>query len=599
MKARRYAVIASLVVVALLIGTGMSVAIGSNSMTSTSFAQGVSDFWSLTGNAGTTAGVNFLGTTDDEPLELHVNGQRALRIEPGVIPNMLGGPNGVGADIIGATISGGGDAFEAGIADCSLNSVTGDLGTIVGGAGNIAGGRSFVGGGLCNEAPSEDSVISGGNENLADGRVSTIGGGANNSAGAFFSTVGGGFRNSVQGEGATVSGGRENTASGRDSTVGGGHVNNASGDHSTIAGGSTNESRGKWSAIGGGLRNFAGGGDFATVSGGSENIANSSGATVGGGSQNQAQGDHSTVSGGQGNIATGEEFNTVGGGFNNFANGSPSTVAGGYENRAEGLHVTIAGGRDNVARGGTGATIGGGQSNRADGENATVSGGFKNSANGDFSFAAGRRAKVDADHDGTFLFADSNNLDFNSAAANEFAGRATGGVRFVTAIDGDGNPTAGVQLAPGDSAWSALSDRNAKANFAPVDGRDILERLSSIPVETWNYQSQDPSIRHIGPMAQDFHAAFGVGGDDRRINTVDADGVSLAAIQGLYEIVQEKDAEIAALESRIAALEEDSGAQTTLFPFSASVIWTLAGSLGMLLVTPGLILSYRRMKRDK
>ena len=101
----------------------------------------------------------------------------------------------------------------------------------------------------------------------------------------------------------------------------------------------------------------------------------------------------------------------------------------------------------------------------------------------------------------------------------------------------------------------ALSDRDAKANFAPVDGRKLLERLTAISIETWNYKAQDASIRHIGPMAQDFHEAFGVGEDERHITTIDADGVALAAIQGLYEIVKEKDARIAALEARLAALE--------------------------------------------
>jgi hypothetical protein len=172
-----------------------------------------------------------------------------------------------------------------------------------------------------------------------------------------------------------------------------------------------------------------------------------------------------------------------------------------------------------------------------------------------------------------------------------------------------------VRLDPGDSQWKALSDRNAKENFVSVDGRDILERLGGIPIETWNYKTQDPSIRHIGPMAQDFHAAFNVGTDDKHIGTVDADGVALAAIQGLYGIVQEKDAqikaqqqqiaalqeekdaEIAALQARIVALEEAKDVQTGLLPFSASLMWMLAGSLGLVLVTPGLVLGYRQVRR--
>ncbi|NCC53423.1 MAG: hypothetical protein EOM20_19730 [Spartobacteria bacterium] len=79
-------------------------------------------------------------------------------------------------------------------------------------------------------------------------------------------------------------------------------------------------------------------------------------------------------------------------------------------------------------------------------------------------------------------------------------------------------------------------------------------------------EERTPSITHIGPMAQDFYTAFAVGDDDHYITTSDADGVALAAIQGLYEIIRKKDAEIttlrnekaseiAALQSRLAALE--------------------------------------------
>ena len=95
----------------------------------------------------------------------------------------------------------------------------------------------------------------------------------------------------------------------------------------------------------------------------------------------------------------------------------------------------------------------------------------------------------------------------------------------------------------------------SKENFASTDGREVLDRLAAIPVATWNYKSEDPSIRHIGPVAQDFYAAFGVGEDDKHIATIDADGVALAAIQGLYRVVQEQDARIAGLEARLASQE--------------------------------------------
>jgi hypothetical protein len=71
----------------------------------------------------------------------------------------------------------------------------------------------------------------------------------------------------------------------------------------------------------------------------------------------------------------------------------------------------------------------------------------------------------------------------------------------------------------------------------------------------WSYKAQDPTIRHIGPTAQEFKAAFQVGEDDRHISTVDADGVALAAIQGLYKVLKEKDAEIAELKKSVRSLE--------------------------------------------
>ena len=70
-------------------------------------------------------------------------------------------------------------------------------------------------------------------------------------------------------------------------------------------------------------------------------------------------------------------------------------------------------------------------------------------------------------------------------------------------------------------------------------------------IATWNWKSQDAGIRHMGPMAQDFYAAFGLGETDKGISTVDGQGVALAAIQGLYQVVQEKDASIEALKAQI------------------------------------------------
>jgi hypothetical protein len=129
------------------------------------------------------------------------------------------------------------------------------------------------------------------------------------------------------------------------------------------------------------------------------------------------------------------------------------------------------------------------------------------------------------------------------------------------------------------------SDRNIKENLSPVSGKEVLDRLDSIPISTWNYKTQDAAARHMGPMAQDFYAAFGLGDDEHSISVVDANGVSLAAIQGLYRLLQEKDAQIvsqqrqiAELETRITALEATTSSKTT-----SSQPWQSALLLGAVL----------------
>lgn len=75
----------------------------------------------------------------------------------------------------------------------------------------------------------------------------------------------------------------------------------------------------------------------------------------------------------------------------------------------------------------------------------------------------------------------------------------------------------------------------------------MLEKLAEVPVSTWNYKAEGVSVRHIGPMAQDLYAAFKLGGSEEAISTTDGDGLSLAAIQGLYAMVKDKEADMAAI----------------------------------------------------
>ena len=107
------------------------------------------------------------------------------------------------------------------------------------------------------------------------------------------------------------------------------------------------------------------------------------------------------------------------------------------------------------------------------------------------------------------------------------------------------------------------SDRNIKENFEAVDCNEILAKVSELPVTTWNYKHDEDEVRHIGPVAQDFRAAFGLGHDDVSITTLDTDGVALASIKALNKKLEEKEATIAELRGqldennrRLQALEE-------------------------------------------
>ena len=105
------------------------------------------------------------------------------------------------------------------------------------------------------------------------------------------------------------------------------------------------------------------------------------------------------------------------------------------------------------------------------------------------------------------------------------------------------------------------SSRDLKTGFASLDPRDVLARVSALPLSLWSYKTES-SVRHVGPMAEDFHEAFGLGADDKHIAPGDQAGVALLAVQGLNQVVQDKAYEIAALRrentdlaKRIEALE--------------------------------------------
>ncbi len=91
-----------------------------------------------------------------------------------------------------------------------------------------------------------------------------------------------------------------------------------------------------------------------------------------------------------------------------------------------------------------------------------------------------------------------------------------------------------------------------KENIRHVDVEAILNKVINLPISTWNYTRDPNDTTHMGPMAQDFHAAFGLGSCDKSIAGMDKDGVALAAIQGLNQKLEAKEKTIEQLQETLA-----------------------------------------------
>ena len=98
------------------------------------------------------------------------------------------------------------------------------------------------------------------------------------------------------------------------------------------------------------------------------------------------------------------------------------------------------------------------------------------------------------------------------------------------------------------------SDRNSKTGFAELDHEALLAKVAALDITEWSFLAEPNGVRHIGPMAQDFHALFGLGEREDRIAPLDTSGVALAAVQGLQKELAERDAQIAELTARVEAL---------------------------------------------
>ncbi len=258
-------------------------------------------------------------------------------------------------------------------------------------------------------------------------------------------------------------------------------------------------------------------------------------------------------------------------GTNNVAKGNGS-IALGNNNKPNGDY-SMAVGANNVTNGNFSMALG--ANNKANGVNSialgdlnTVSGdhsmamGYRNVASGDYSTALGTWMNTDGQR-GAFMIGD---YGFSSdevlvGLPNQFVARFRNGYYLMTS----GNVTrTGVYISAGQNAWSSISDSTRKERFVPMNHAEVLRKINAMKLTSWNYKGQR-EIRHYGPMAQDFYAAFGYDGlgpigCDTLINSHDFAGVTFAGVQALIrenaalktELAQTK----ADFENRLALLEQ-------------------------------------------
>jgi hypothetical protein len=197
----------------------------------------------------------------------------------------------------------------------------------------------------------------------------------------------------------------------------------------------------------------------------------------------------------------------------------------------------------------TGNIDGSGNCLAGDGQGA-VAIGYRVTADADYAVALGHRASAN-NHSGVFVAGDESTTDSIEAVANnEFAARYAGGYRFRT----NATLTTGCNLPAGSGVFSCSSSRFLKDNFGAVDGADLLARFRQVPVSTWSYIGEAGTVRHLGPFAEDFRAAFGLGVDAQNIGLLDIAGVNFAGVKALEERTRQLEAEVAELRRLVQEL---------------------------------------------
>jgi hypothetical protein len=342
----------------------------------------------------------------------------------------------------------------------------------------------------------------------------------------------------------------------------------------------------------------------SVIGGGGENsILSNIYSGIGGGKNNtiQTNASASTIAGGDSNLIQDNAYQSViGGGFLSTIqpNAFRSTIGGGAFNTNTGSYATVPGGDQNVA----------GQNSFAAGHRA------KANYPGTFVWADSTDADFASMGNNQFLIraAGGVGIGVNKVEAPLHVAPNAGGGGIIVGVDAFGGGYTALQMdvssisngyaklqaikssgsafgnlvlnaaggnvgintsAPvyplemGSGAfcsvagvWTSVSDRNVKENFTAITPGEVLAKVASLPITQWKYKIEPSGIKHIGPVAQDFHAAFGLGDSDKAIGSVDESGVALAAIQGLNQKLESeakaKDAEIEALKQNLAELKK-------------------------------------------
>lgn len=497
----------------------------------------------------------------------------------------------------------------------SSNKAQGNYSLAIGTADNFAvGSNSLALGQSSNKSNGNYSIAVGSNDNYSNGNYTLAIGNMNNLASGSNSFAMGNGQNAASGANSFAFGNSNNVASGTNSFAVGNNQNTASGANSFAIGKSNNQASGTSSVAIGSGQNIASAANSVAI-GSSYNEASGTNSYALGASQNIASGSNSYAIGSSYNVASAARSFVIGT-DENLATGSGAMSFGGRGQRASGVDAIAIGNGGNTgdietgikqeASGNKSLAIGYGNFARSFAEVATgmygtdysptstsssVSAGSVIATDRLFTIGNGttatyRHNAVTILKDGTTTFAapsisllaprsdyyptsTQTQLRFMEASAN-----GSNYVGFVapanivsnvvwTLPSADGNN--GDQLTTdgsGNLSWAPASDRNKKENFAKLNPENILRKYAAFDLTTWNYKSESgKNIRHYGPMAQDFFAAFGhdgigVIGNDTTIRALDIQGVNFTAIQALEKRTRELQEANTLLARDVAELKE-------------------------------------------